>query len=451
MPDSQVDVPIGLDIAPAQQSFKELIANAAAAGKKMGDSLGVGVTSNEKRLHRNFDRLFESIASGGNIVESVFQGIGNSVRLSLPLGVALIGVKTLYEAFSTGIEVADKFGKAFKNAVSFSTQDLGSKSVEEINQNIEKLKQDEADTNLTALSSLQQGATVLVQALEKGQSLSTTILQDAQQHLDVQKELNKEIDIAASKKFKDEADLQELHNAGLNEEATRLKNREALEKTLVDARGSATQAPKPETIAQIQRLIAADDAALVKKRQDTANEKTTRDFNQNLKDEQEAQALFAQAHEEGLTNIQKEVEISNRLAQEKFEKPLMTDQGSIDKAIAKDTNDLDKLNKEDTKNAIEAGHKLFQDLYDGFKEKADIQTKQAEVQSKIDQAETNRALGIGSGIEVSSLRKVGLGGRVGVATKDPQVEAIKEGNNTLKLLQQKLDAVQSKLDHLGAV
>ena len=479
MPDSQVDVPIGLDIAPAQQSFKELIANATTAGKKMGDSLGVGITANEKRLHHNFDRLFESIASGGNVVESVFDGIGNSIKLALPLGVALIAVKTLYEAISTGIEVADKFGKSYKNALTLGSEDLGSKSVEELQANVEQLKKDEADTNLAAMTNLQAGATVFVQALEEGKNLSQVILEDAQQHLAIQQELAHEQDLASAKKYKDEADIQEFRNLGLEDEAQRAKTREKLEKDLIDAQGSAgrpdliakipkgrgnkpayepppewlPKAAKPETIAQIQRLITDLDAGLEKKHQDKRNEQSTKDFDQNLKDEQEARDIQAKTVEDSLTGKQKELELTAKIKRETTDRSSTSpdSRGSIDKALATDKAALQKIQKDNNDKAWDKHMEEVKSFRADLDTQKDLEKQKKVEQTKVSDAETKRGLGIDRGIEVSSLRKVGLGGRVGVATKDPQVEAIKEGNNTLKLLQQKLDAVQSKLEHLGAV
>jgi hypothetical protein len=220
---SDIQASLGANITPFKQAMAEATVLAKQTGAKIGDSLGVEGLKSSERLKGSIQGFFKDLAGGADVSTAAMGRLSDSFRMGAGALVAVAAVQYLASALQKGYESAQKFGEALKESLSISG-DNSKKSLEQMNDEIAQLKQQAKDTDLAAMSKLEAGATVFVQALEQGKNISDVIVEDAKEHFDIVQKEHAEEDAAATQSIAQQNEILGLKIAGNEEMADAMQD-----------------------------------------------------------------------------------------------------------------------------------------------------------------------------------------------------------------------------------
>lgn len=446
---------IGGDNAPFMSALKGAEASAKESGAKITEAMGIEGVKSERALHGKLSSAFKDLTKNGTTsaeaIGGAFENMTEGLKLSMGSMVALLVVTELVKTLYEGHEAAEKFAGAIKDAGSVN-MDVTNQSVNEINENIKKLKADADATNLGTMSALQAGATVVMQALEDHKSISATIKEDAEKNLELTKQQHELEDAAGTKAVTLENDVLRLKIEGKDKEAEAIKEITALK----DKQEDADKKHQTETVKSLQEQIDLTKA-LASVTAEKEGVRKNQEFNAIAKQESEEQEKRSGV---GKTDNQK---LSDLQAQTKRDQALVENAGTAnnaDEAIAieklklsveKDLTAEKQLQQDIQKKSLDAFLKGNEKDAETHKKQLEVTERRAELMKDQQQAQKEvNATALDTKMfhgESSSLAKLGLGGRVSGANygNQAQLKASEEAVKHLADVNKKLDKMAGSI------
>ena len=437
---SDVNFTIGGTPAPFLSAMERVKASAKEGASKVSESFGIEGVKSERALHTRFLGAFNDITKGGtNSAEAIggaFEQMTEGLKLSMGSMVALLAVSELVKGMYAGYEAAEKMKTSVKDALSINT-DVTGQSVEQVQSSIKKLNDDAEANNLGAMSTMQAGATAMVQAFEEGKSISAVVREDAEEYNRLKQEAHDMEDAEGAKAIDRENQILQLRLEGKDKEAESIEKLGALQDKLDTATDKKDQA-------QIEALNTQID--LTQKLQDLEDKKEYQKQDAKFKDilKQEADEQ-AQQDAIGATDAQKLAAAQAKTAGDQKKLDAFGEADNQEQANTKEQIRLDILKDQTKEKELQTSiqKKMVEDwqkandrdFADG-KKKAEQEKKFAEDKAKLlkEQSEAQTAFQAASldatmfNGQVSSLAKVGLGGRVSGANygNQAQLKAVQE-------------------------
>jgi colicin import membrane protein len=247
--------------------------NAKESASKVTESFGIEGVKSERALHTRFMGAFKDItANGTNSAEAIggaFENMAEGLKLSMGSMIALMAVSELVKSVYEGYEAFEKMEKAGKDALSIDT-DVTHQSVEKVQESIKKLNEDAEAHNLAAMSSLQAGAEVVVQAFEEGKNLGEVVKEDAEEYNELKQKAHEMEDAEGAKQINNANAVLELKLQGHEKEAEALAHQQQMQEKL----DAASEKHDEKTIDALNQEISLEDQIAAKEAARKAKETT---------------------------------------------------------------------------------------------------------------------------------------------------------------------------------
>ena len=415
---SDVNFTLGGTPAPFMSAMEQVKASAKESAEKVTESFGIEGVKSERALHTRFASAFKDITKGGtNSAEAIggaFENLTEGLRLSMGSMVALLAVSELVKSAYEGYEAAEKMKGALKDALSIDT-DVTNQSVEEVAENVKKLKADAEASNLAAMSSLQSGMTTLIQSIEEGKSMMEVTVEDAENYHRLQQEAHDMEDQQSAKEINNANAVLALKAEGHDKEAEALAHEQEMTEKLTEAERKWNQ----ETIDALNKQIELEGELSAKQASDAEQAKVRR-----VEDvEKEVGSELDRQREIGMTDKQK-LEVAHQKTQDASTALTGADPKTTDPLeIAKMELEYNRAKTAEMEQQANINKKNLEMFLKGNEKDAEERKKQEETAARKlsllkDQREAQVALNnaaVDATLfhgEASSLARSGLGGRV---------------------------------------
>ena len=235
---SDIMFTIGGTPAPFISAMEKVKESAKESAEKVSESLGIEGVKGERAIRGRFIESFHEITkNGANSAEAIggaFTSMAEGLKLSMGSMIALLAVSELVKSVYSGYEAAEKMKTSVKDALNIDT-DVTHQSVEKVQDSIKKLNEDAEANNLAAMSSLEAGATAVVQAFEEGKTISEVVREDAEQYNKLKQEAHEMEDAQGAKAIDNANAVLELKLAGHDKEAEALEKQQQMQEKLYAA------------------------------------------------------------------------------------------------------------------------------------------------------------------------------------------------------------------------
>jgi hypothetical protein len=440
---SDVAFSIGGTPAPFLTAMEQVKQSARDGASKVADAFGVEGLRGERAIRGRFLESFNDITKGGtNTAEAVggaFASMAEGLKLSMGSMIALLAVSELVKGLYSGYQAAEKMKSSVKDALSINT-DVTSQSVEQVQEDIKKLNADADANNLASMSSMAAGATVFVQALEEGKSISDVTREDAENYNRLKKEAHDMEDQEGAKAIDNANAVLELKVEGHDKEADALAHEQEMNEKILEAKAKGNQAQEDALNKQLEL-----EGELATRQE---NEEQGKKFDKVHELEKQSSAEIDKQSQIGMTDSQKLDAAKAKVKQDEDALAQMPQAGA-DNALALAEKNLEYEKDKTAEKELQyaADKKNFELFQKGNEIDAEQKKKQDEATAKKlallkEQQEAQQAVaaaGVDASLfhgEVSSLAKVGLGGRVSGANYGNQAQ---------------LKAVQDAAKHLADI
>ena len=434
---------IGADATP----FKQAMSQVQSVAKETSEKIGIEGLKGERALHSQISGFFKDISSGAGIAESAMSRLGESFKMSAGTIAAFVAVEFLFDTLKKGYEISEKFKTAVNDSLQINT-DNSQKSIAQLEEEVEKLKQQAKDTDLGAMSNLEAGAAVAVEYLTNAKSLTETINDDAREHFEIVEKEREEQDAAASRSIEMENEVLRLKIAGQTAQAEVLQDEQRDEAKLTELeRQRNTQAvadlkQQIDLKEQLREKEGSDKSSKMLKEQedkvrDSINRANTEAGNEERK------ALFERLSAlEKIKFLEEQIAALKKIQTDPNASELMKAQARLE--AAKNAAQLDPLKKEqDQKNlkAFQKGNELDSRV-------GGVQDEKVKAQADLASAQID-AMGFHG--QVSSLRRQGFGGGIGPNQNNDQQKAMIQAKDHLKDISKKLDALTGHAGRISVI
>ena len=428
---ADVNFTIGGSAAPFKSAMQEVTQSAKESAAKVTESFGVEGVKSERALHGKLQSAFADLTkSGTNSAEAIggaFTNLTEGLKLSMGSMIALLAVSELVKSFYAGYQAAEKMKTSVKDALSINS-DVTHQSVEQVQDDIKRLKDDADANNLASMSALQAGATAVVQAFEEGKSISEVVKEDAEEYNRLKQEAHDMEDELATKSIDNENAILQLKVEGMDSEVEGLEKLQKMEEDLA----KANAAHNDREIAALHEKQDLEDQLADKKIAAAARERDAKldDTRMEIAEEQANRGTDADklkfAHQQ-----EEKAKTGFGDANTKATDPLDIEKKRLEweKSITKEKN----LQKEISDKQIKAfldGNEKDAEHYKKQQEAAQKKLEAEEKRTKLLQEQKEAQQAVTAAVldstlfhgEASSLAKVGLGGRVSGANYGNQAQ-----------------------------
>ncbi len=434
---SDVSFEVGGSAAPFMSVMDQVKANAKESASKVTEAFGIEGLKGERALHTRFLGAFKDITKGGQssaeAIGGAFENLTEGLRLSLGSMIALLALSELVKGLYSGYEAAEKMRSSLKDALSVNT-DISKQSVQQVQENIKKLNEDAQANNLASMSSLQAGATVFVEALEEGKTISQVVREDAENYNRIKQEAHDMEDAAAARTIDNENAVLALRAEGHDKEADALAHEQEMQEKILNAQAKGNQ----NTIDALNQQMALEQQITDRKEAAEAKSKAEKvsslqaELSEEVKRTSDVGATEEQKLKEAQDARQKAADIwtanTNPDGSEKTDEDNLKQEITLQKAITAE---------KEAQHAVDLKHyREFAEWNEKGAEQAKRAREQAEQRVRLTQEEqeAQRAVNearLGNSIwhgEASSSARVGLGGRVTGANygNEAQLRAVQD-------------------------